>query len=277
MFKYFYELLFVIFGLMIIAINIVLFSNVPLVFEMINLAGALVAVIPSLLLLYAGFRKKREVDEQFLVFVADLSESINSGMTLPLALQHVSKANYGELNKHVNSLASQVDWGIPFQKAFSIFAKKTGSRPIKRAVETIIQTYKVGGKIADTLNAIGETLMTLEKIKKERSASVHSQILTSYIIFFVFILILVILQIFLMPSLLPQSLSTLSGGANAGMGSIFAAGFVNFIIVQGLFAGLVTGKMSEGSLIAGFKHSVLLITIGYTIFSIASQIEVRFI
>jgi len=276
MFKYFYELLFVIIGLFIIAVNISLLSEVPLVFELVNLVGGLVAVFPSLLLFYSGFRKRRQVEEQFLVFISDLAESINSGMTLPLALQHISKRDYFALSPYVNSLAAQVDWGIPFQKALSIFAKKTRSLPVKRAVETITQTYKVGGKIADTLNAIGESLLTLEKIRKERTASVHSQIITSYIIFFVFMLILVILQIFLIPSMLPQTMAGIGGGAITPIQEIFSQSFINFIIVQGFFAGLVTGKMSEGSVLAGLKHSVLLITIGYTIFSIASQIEVTF-
>jgi len=197
-------------------------------------------------------------------------------MTLPLALQSVGQKEYRALSTYVQSLAAQVDWGIPFQKALTIFAQKTKSLSIRRAVETIVQTYKVGGKIADTLNAISESLLTLEKIRKERSVSVHSQIITSYIIYFVFILILVILQIFLIPSLLPSSLQGLGGTTITPLQEVFSQSFINFIIIQGLFAGLATGKMAEGSIVAGFKHSLLLIVIGYTIFSIAGQIEIRF-
>ena len=46
-------------------------------------------------------------------------------------------------------------------------------------------------------------------------------------------------------------------------------------MVQGFFAGLVTGKMAEGSIVAGFKHSILLITTGYTLFSFASQFQIK--
>ncbi len=276
MFKYFYELLFIIIGLSIISFNLIYFPGVPLLFEMLNLAGGLVAVMPSLLMFYSGFRKRKGMEEQFLVFISDVTESINSGMTLPISLQHASKKDYLDLGPYVNSLASQVDWGIPFHKALKVFAKNTGSRTIRRAVETIVQTYRVGGKLADTLTAIGESLMTLEKIKKERTSSVHSQIITSYIIYFVFIVILVILQVFLIPSLLPQAVGGLGGGP-APIGAIFSQSVVNFILIQGFFAGLVTGKMAEGSVIAGVKHSVLLIVIGYTVFSLASQIEIRFI
>ena len=50
---------------------------------------------------------------------------------------------------------------------------------------------------------------------------------------------------------------------------IFSQGFAMFIVIQGIFAGLATGKMAEGSLSAGLKHSVFLTLLGYGIFSIA--------
>lgn len=279
MFAYFYELLFAIIGLLIIALNLNFLIGVPLLGDMLNLVGALVAVIPAVTFFYRRFRRRRTIEEQFLVFIADLTQAINSGMTLPLALQTVSKRDYRDLTPLVSSLSSQVDWGIPFPKALEIFAHKTDSVPVGRAVKTILQTYKVGGKIADTLDAISKTLLTIENIKKERTSSVYSQLVTSYLIYFVFILILVVLQIFLIPSLLPQNLPSLPGtqGLATPVQSIFAQSFINFILVQGFFAGLVAGKMAEGSLAAGLKHSILLIVVGYTIFSFASQIEIRLI
>ena len=275
MFKYLHELIFVVVGALVIVVNIFLLSYTPLLTEMLNLVGGLVAVLPSVWLFYARFKKRKVIEEQFLVFVQDLTQAINSGMTLPLALRHVSKRNYFALSPAVEKVAAQVDWGIPFEKALHIFAKKSGSLQIKRAVDTINKTYRVGGKIGNTLNAIGESLLTIEKITKERSASVHSQIITSYLIYFVFIVILVILQVFLVPSLVPQQLPGLPGSTVTPLQEMFSQSFINFILVQGFFAGLVTGKMAEGSLAAGIKHSLLLIIIGYTIFTFAGQIEIR--
>ena len=117
-------------------------------------------------------------------------------------------------------------------------------------------------------------------IRKERSASVHSQIVTSYLIFFVFIFILIILQTFLIPALGGQTGEGLPGGLGTGVSEnaaeIYNQGFVSFIIIQGFFAGLATGKMAEGSVIAGLKHSVLLIAVGYTLFSLIVQMEIKF-
>jgi len=277
MFKYLYESVFIILGVLIIVVNLLFLYHIPLLGDMLNLAGALVAVIPPIWIFYSKFRRRKVIEEQFLVFISDLTQAIKSGMTLPIALQHVAKRNYKDLSPLVESLAAQVDWGIPFPKALDIFSKNTHSVSVRRAVGTILQTYKVGGKIANTLDAIGKALMTLDKIKKERTTSVYSRLITSYLIYFVFILILVVIQVFLIPYLIPTSLPSIGGSEISPLQSVFVQSFVSFIVVQGFFAGLVAGKMSEGSMVAGLKHSVLLIVIGYTIFSFASQIEVRLI
>jgi len=275
MFKYFWELVFILVGLLILLFNnIYLASEFPFIVPILNVVGGLIAVIPPTLVFYARYKKRKEIEEQFIVFIRDLNDAINTGMTLPLALRYISKKDYLALSPYINDLAAQVDWGIPFEKSLKIFAKKNPSITIKRAINTIIETYKVGGKISDTLLAIGKSLITIDRIKKERSTSVKTQVVTSYMIYFIFIFILVVLQVFLIPSLNIKP-SGVTGIAEVTVPSseLYSTSFVNFIIIQGLFAGLVTGKMSEGSIIAGFKHCILLIAIGYSIFSISLQFQ----
>jgi flagellar protein FlaJ len=195
-----------------------------------------------------------------------------------MALKYCSNKDYGILSSHVRTVTSQVNWGVPFREALRLFSLKIDSLPVKRAITTIIETYKVGGKISDTLKAVGESLLEINKIRAERTVSVQSQILTSYLIFFVFIFILVILQSFLIPALTPQGdivgVPTMGGGAAPDM--FPPEIFINFIVIQGFFAGLATGKMAEGSVIAGVKHSIVLTVIGYSVFSIASHVQFTF-
>jgi flagellar protein FlaJ len=222
-----------------------------------------------------------EIDQQFVVFMRDLTASINSGMTLPLALSHCSKNNYMALGPHVRDLSAQVDWGIPFNRALETFSKRISSVSVKRSVATIIETYKVGGKIADTLDAINRSLVTIESIRKERSSSVRSEVVTSYMIYLVFIFILVILQSFLIPTLTQRSTSAVALDVTQAPQTLpstesYAETFSIFIIMQGFFAGLATGKMAEGSIAHGLKHSLILIVSGYLIFSLAAQVQLSF-
>lgn len=271
-----FEVIFVVIGASILLFNFFVVSqSLPLFSPILNIAGAMIAIVPPFLIFYTRFKIGKEMEEQFILFITDLTESIDSGMTLPIALKHSSKRDYRSLNKHVRDISNKVDWGIPFEEALLGFSKKIKSTPIKRSVTTIIETYKVGGKISDTLKAIGKSLIEISKIKKERSLSVQSQIVTSYLIFFVFIFILVILQTFLIPPLSETGSSVLGTETESIPPELFSQTFINFIIVQGFFAGLATGKMAEGSTVAGLKHSIVLIVIGYTIFSLFGSFQIN--
>jgi flagellar protein FlaJ len=39
--------------------------------------------------------------------------------------------------------------------------------------------------------------------------------------------------------------------------------FLHLALVQGFFGGLVAGKMGEGSISAGLKHSLIMMLLGY--------------
>jgi len=41
--------------------------------------------------------------------------------------------------------------------------------------------------------------------------------------------------------------------------------FLHLTLVQGFFSGLVAGKMGEGSVSAGLKHSLVMMLLGYVV------------
>jgi flagellar protein FlaJ len=41
--------------------------------------------------------------------------------------------------------------------------------------------------------------------------------------------------------------------------------FLHLTLVQGFFSGLVAGKMGEGSVSAGLKHSLIMMLVGYVV------------
>lgn len=253
--------------------NFLVADFLPFLVPILNMTGGLLIALPPVMIFYMRYRTKKEIEEQFVSFIMDLTDSIDSGMSLPMALDHCNKRDYLSLSKHVNHLVAQVNWGVPFRKALESFSKKTRSRPVQRAVSTINETYRVGGKISDTLNSVAKSITTINKLNAERRASVYSQIVTSYMIFFIFIFIMVIIQVFILPSLGADAIGDVAlEDATPLTLEEYSVIFTVFIAIQGFFAGLATGKMAEGSMAAGFKHSMLLIFIGYVIFTLATTL-----
>jgi flagellar protein FlaJ len=99
-----------------------------------------------------------------------------------------------------------------------------------------------------------------------------------YFVFFVFIGIMLVLQVYLIPELGEISGSVLAGlgggikglaGEHAVKPSVLNFNFIfsSLILVQGFFAGLLVGKFAEGELKVGLKHSLILMVVGYILFT----------
>ena len=215
---------------------------------------------------YKEIKRQKGIELQFLEFVRSLVETVKSGITIPMSIMHVSKEDFGELTPYIKKLSHQVEWGIPLHKALIIFADDTGNSVIKRSISIIIEADESGGDIADVMASVAESVISVKKMKEERRASTYSQVVQGYIVFFIFIGIMLVLQLWLFPKL---SALTMGGGLGAlGMaGSGTGAEpvnldfvFVGLILIQGFFAGIMIGKFSEGTLKQGLIHSLILMT-----------------
>ena len=217
--------------------------------------------------------KEKEKEEMFLEFMTDLSESVKTGIPISRSIINISKRNYKSLDKHVKKLANQIALGVPLTKALETFAKDTRNKIIGRSVELISQAERAGGKIEDIITAAVVNVREIEEIKKKRSSAIHSMTMQGYIIFFVFLLIMVFVQM----KFIPEMLKTLGGFEQTGFEFGLALqtapidlDFVNkvvlvLIVVQGFFSGIVISKLAEGKLLSGLKHSFILIAISFLI------------
>lgn len=245
------------------AINFVYFTHSAIAFQILGSLAVLLALGPSLTISYSEYSTSRELETKFPLYITDVVDGVRAGMTLPIAMKAAAKHDYDKLNPSVRQMAAQMDWGVPFDDVLRAFSESAGTPLIRRTVATIIETHRSGGNIVEVLQAISGAILEVNKIKSERASHIYGQMITGYTIFFVFLAVLIGLQKFLLPSLsgLGGSLEGgLSGNVNAGLYDLM---FTAMIIIQGTFSGLAIGKMAEGSIFGGLKHSVALVSIGY--------------
>lgn len=251
-------------ALIMLYINFTFLQAYPQLFAMINLFTGIVALGIPLFYKYIVFSRVKKIESLFPKFLMDVMQNINAGMTLLQAIKATKRANYGILNPYIAEMDAKLDWGISFEKVLSDFAEKIGSKSMKRTVRTIIETHRSGGSIATVLEAVAESVQELEKIKKERSARIYSQMINGYVIYLVFLGVMFGLSNFLIPAFQASGTQAVKGFQE--ISTIYNELFRNLIVIQGIFAGLSIGKMAEGTIIAGLKHALVLVTIGYTAF-----------
>jgi len=250
----------IIVGILIVIASLIFLLNSKFLFLVLGIA-VIIGAAPFLLSFLAKESKEKEKEEMFLLFCRDLVESVKSGTPLSKGILNLSNKVYGSLTEHTKKLASQVALGIPVRQAFLTFSNDVKSNVISRAISLITQAESSGGEISSILDAVVLNISQIEEIKKERVSRVYSFVVQGYIIFFIFLIIMLFVQVKFMP-LIFNSFSTELGSKTDSMNVIDRAFFI-LILVQALFTGLVVGKLGEGKIKSGIKHSAILLVISF--------------
>jgi len=252
----------------IFLINFFFFREIPNIYSTINIFLGILFLLPIIMFEYLKYRRVKIIENNFPAFLRDFIELVRGGMTVQQAVKNLRKNDYKELNPYVKRMAAQLDWGISVEKVLWNFAKSSGSRMIQRTISSVIETHRFGGNLTDTLEALNNASMEVERIKAERVMYLYSQITTGYIIFFVFLGVMIAMGRFLIPSLSNVSVEGISNIPQENLISEYKNLFRNLIVLQGAFAGLCVGKMAEGRIISGVKHSFIMSVVGLLLFTL---------
>lgn len=227
--------------------------------------------LPFIIGLSLETKRDDKINSMFLEFTRNLAESVSAGTPISKAVVNMKKKNYGVLNENIMKLANQIELGVPVSFAFQTLADDIGNTLVKRAVGLIRQAERAGGEIDYILDSTAKSIAESEKLKKERKSAIYSLVVQGYIIFFIFIGIILVMEFKIVP--LTAGISAI-GGLSGNIQDFereqssqpsatisaddFTKPFLYLLLTQGFFIGLVIGKLAEGSLKKGLKHSFAL-------------------
>ena len=228
--------------------------------------GVLLGITPFVILTIYETRVANEKREMFLEFARNLVESVQTGIPISKSITNVKDKTYGVLSGNIEKLANQISLGIPLNTALEIFSKDVNNKNISRTLKLIGQAERAGGDIGEILESVAEAVNTSNKLKIERKAAISTLIVQGYIIFFVFIIIILIMQFQIFPMLSNMTLDiTLVGTGETIDQKTIANSFLYLLLIQGFFNGLTIGKLAEGNAKSGIKHSFTLMILSFFI------------
>ena len=232
-------------------------------FDDVVLLAFLVGTIPFATVKYLEFRKIRAMEIELPNLLSDLSSSVEAGMPLPQALYVSQGREYGRITDEVRKMAQQVSWGIPFNDVLLKFSARTKSPYIEKLIYLIVEANKTGGDIREILMQAARNARDLKEIERETSSMIKPYVMICYVVFYVFIAVILILY-----SSFIKPLSTMGKASFLATIDplIYTQLFFHMLMFEGLFIGLAAGKMAEKKIIAGLRHSIILIVSGYFIF-----------
>jgi flagellar protein FlaJ len=262
-----------------------------------------IMLIPQLLFRYERYRGIKEIEEKFPLFLRDVIESLRSGMPFHQTVLVSSNIDYGKLSKEVKKMANQLSWGMPFDKVIDQFAERMkSSKRLNTALKTIRETYISGGDVASTLESVADNSSILEEAEKERGSLLNQYVVLMYAICFMFIGIVAAINRLMVPIFqtsnivgVEQQLLANPCGNCMGfscticnmfdfvalifkipLGSIaayYTSLFFFMSMIEAMCCGLVAGQISENSMTAGIKHSIIMTTVTFGAFSILIRLK----
>ena len=246
--------------------------------------GVIIIVSPFIIDLMLENKRESDMSQMFLEFSRNLSESVATGTPISKSIINMKKKDFGPLTSHVQKLSNQIELGIPVNSALRNFAFDVDNVVISRAVALIIEAERAGGEINYILDSVAKSIDEVEKLKKERKAAIYSLVVQGYIIFFIFLGIMLIMQFKIIPLVGESKFADLtkmgdlakSYGQETATKNIpklqVANQFLYHLVTQGFFAGLAIGKLTEGSIRNGVKHSFILAVVAFLVSTGANSV-----
>jgi flagellar protein FlaJ len=237
--------------------------------NIVILALLLIIMPPGFYNLYET-RKISRIEAEFPAMVRDISQSVKSGMTLKGAMSMAAGGQYGALTKAIKQMDNMISWGVSFDDALLHFAKKYPTVLIRRTVFTLIEASRMGGQSGEILEGVATDVEETKALEKRRSSETKPYLMVCYISYFVFLTVIMIMSYVFLPMMKEAANATSGATLPGGMGQFAVSDadlakynmlFFHALVIQGFFAGIVTGKMSEGKVVAGLKHSVFFIVV----------------
>jgi flagellar protein FlaJ len=195
-------------------------------------------------------------------FIREVTESQKIGLSPEKSIiQATKRKDYGEFSQFLDLVRSQIEWGTPLRRTFENIRQKIRSWFVTVNFAMMIETIEIGGNSAQALDILSEYSEKEHEIQINRRALLRPYIILAFIwsILIAVTTTIVALTTYLMSTVVSSSLSPIAIGSMQAQMSVFSVG----IIIQCWISGFFIGKISEGNLAAGFKHSAMLAVTAY--------------
>lgn len=240
--------------------------------------GLLIAFVFPAIVELNNYRWGRQADRNIPKLLRDVAEAVQSGITLPRALEEASRRDYGPLSKEIEHTICMFILGASWEDSLSSLAQRVGRPSVQRLSTILIEAQQTGGKMIEVLDTSVELFSSLDEYREEQHNTMKPYIITIYMATVVFLIIAyVVLYQFLAPLyLLSASVTVEESGLLKGVLDINYYQSILFwaSMVESIFGGLIAGKIRNGTLFAGLWHSVILITMTFVFFNVFSLQEI---
>lgn len=200
--------------------------------------------------------------------LARLASINEAGVSITASIDRVRKGDLGSLSPEFDRIWRDIEWGADLNAALWRFERRVKTVSVTRMVVLVTNAASASGRLAPVLRIVAQQGHAERRLERDRNGELLTYLIVIYLSFFVFGLIILVLNNVLIPSL-PEPTSDLEAtGANFGgvETDAYSLVFGHALVIQGALSGYVAGRMGEASVRSGAKHATILASTAYLIF-----------
>jgi flagellar protein FlaJ len=203
-------------------------------------------------------RERRMTERMIPEFIEDVAEQRKIGLPPEQAIERLAEGNrYGSFSKYVAKMGGQLSWGISLGKVIASFTKEVNSWMAKAVGTLMLEVVEIGGGTLRGFEDMAAFTRKLSVTESDARSALRPYVLIIYIGG-----LMLALTTFVMVNMLSQQSALAAKGLHfvvTGSSSGTVDALVTAAVFQCWALGMVAGKMGEGSLAEGFKHSLILV------------------
>jgi len=191
-------------------------------------------------------------------FLRELSDMIDIGLTLPDAIHRISNAKLGILSSELVLVSRDVSTGAYINAALVRMEDRIGLVSVKRAISLVVKASDITSNLRDIFLIAITDFEHYLKLKSERANTAIVYVMIIYLSFGIYLYTAYQLN---GPFISSFSSFNLNYDLSGNVTEMFDIG-----LLLGFFSGLMAGQFSSNSILAGFKHSILLLAAAVAMF-----------
>ncbi|MFA5237253.1 MAG: type II secretion system F family protein [Methanoregula sp.] len=219
----------------------------------------LVGFMAPVSLAYEGRRwYVNNIEEHIPEFLRELADMTDIGLTLPDAIQRIATAKLGLLSAELSLVSRDVGSGAYVNSALVRMEDRIGIVSVKRAISLLVKASEITSSLRGIFLIAIVDFEHYLKMKRERANTAIVYVMIIYLSFGIYLYTAYQLNGPFMSSFATYNLNF---NLAQNVTDMFRIG-----IILGLFSGIMAGQFSSNSILAGFKHSIVLLAAAIVMF-----------
>lgn len=193
-------------------------------------------------------------------FLRELSDMKDIGITLHEAIHRISAAKLGVLSSELSVASRDIQSGAYVTSALVKMEERIGLVSVKRAISLLVRASEITANLRQIFIIAITDFEYYLKLKRERSNTTVIYVMIIYLSFGIYLYTAYQLNVPFLTAFKGMNVNVDTAG---NLSDMFRIG-----IILATFSGIMAGQFSSNSILAGFKHSIVLLiaTVGLFVF-----------